>query len=111
MERSRLAASGKRWDVADTILHCDAKLTRQAVAEALTDQGYSITASTLATMATRGGGPPYARWGRRAIYLWGSSLAWAEARMGTSRRTTSDPETPSVDGTAPGVSQLDVTGR
>ena len=37
----------------------DTLLTRAAVAEALTKAGYPTARATLATRATRGGGPPY----------------------------------------------------
>src|SRR5271170_840274 len=37
----------------------DALLTRAATAAALTDTGFPVSPATLATQATRGGGPPY----------------------------------------------------
>jgi len=37
----------------------DALLTRDRLAEALTEAGYPTKAKTLATKASRGGGPPY----------------------------------------------------
>jgi len=61
----------------------DALLTRDAVAAALTEAGFPITAATLATQATRGGGPPYRLFGRRPLYEWGSALAWAQSRLST----------------------------
>ncbi|MDE2576287.1 MAG: hypothetical protein KGL55_13350 [Rhodospirillales bacterium] len=67
-----------------------ALLTRNAVAAALTAAGYPVKAKTLATMATRGGGPPYRRFGARALYCWGDAVAWAEARLGALHRTTSE---------------------
>lgn len=36
----------------------DALLTRAAIAEALTNEGFPTRPATLATKATRGGGPP-----------------------------------------------------
>jgi hypothetical protein len=68
----------------------DALLTRRRTAEALTEAGLPTPAATLATMATRGGGPPYQLYGRRALYRWGDALAWAQARLTTPRRTTSE---------------------
>lgn len=59
----------------------DTMLTRDAVANALTAAGFPISAATLATKATRGGGPPYQLFGRRPLYSWGGSLAWAKARL------------------------------
>src|SRR5437660_1292494 len=45
----------------------NALLLRIALAEALTRAGFPIKAKTLATMATRGGGPPYRLFGQRAL--------------------------------------------
>jgi hypothetical protein len=68
----------------------DALLRRNIVAQALTDAGYPVSHATLATMASRGGGPPYRLWGRIPIYQWGESLGWAKARLSTPRRSTSE---------------------
>jgi hypothetical protein len=59
----------------------DALLTRDAVATALTEAGFPISGATLATKATRGGGPPYRLFGRRPLYEWGTALAWAQGRL------------------------------
>jgi hypothetical protein len=59
----------------------DTMLPRERMAEALTAAGFPIRPKTLATMATRGGGPPYRRFGARAVYRWADALAWAEARL------------------------------
>jgi hypothetical protein len=59
----------------------DALLTRVETAEALTEEGFPIRPSTLATMATRGGGPPFRRFGRVPLYLWAESLEWAQSRL------------------------------
>ncbi len=68
----------------------DTRLTRDAVAAALTAAGLPVKPKTLATMATRGGGPPYRLFGRRPLYRWGDALAWAEARLSPPRRSTSE---------------------
>lgn len=65
-------------------------LGRKAAAGALTAAGYPRTTATLATEASRGGGPPYRRFGKRAIYRWGDLLAWAEAKAGPLVLNTSD---------------------
>jgi hypothetical protein len=65
-------------------------LRRKATAEALTARGFPCSDKTLATKATRGGGPPYQLFGRIPLYRWGDSLAWAEARLGPARRSTSE---------------------
>lgn len=61
--------------------HSDTLLTRVAVAAALTAAGFPVKAATLATKATRGGGPPYRLFGVRPLYRWGDSVAWAESRL------------------------------
>jgi hypothetical protein len=68
----------------------DALLRRVQTAEALTAAGYPTAAATLATMATRGGGPPYQLYGRIPVYRWGSSLAWAEGRLSKPVRSTAE---------------------
>jgi hypothetical protein len=67
----------------------DVLLTRQKTAAALTEAGYPISPKTLATKATRGGGPTYRLFGPRAIYRWGDSLGWAQARLTEPRTNTS----------------------
>lgn len=68
----------------------EALLTREETASALTETGHPTAATTLATMVTRGGGPPYCLYGQRAIYRWGDALSWAKARMTPPRRSTSE---------------------
>lgn len=68
----------------------DTLLTREKLAEALTAAGYPISRATLATKATRGGGPPFAVFNRRTLYRWGDALAWAESM--TSRPTSNTSE-------------------
>jgi hypothetical protein len=68
----------------------DALLLRIPTAEALTKAGFPIKAKTLATVACRGGGPPYSLFGKRALYRWGDALQWAKARMTAPRHSTSE---------------------
>ncbi len=68
----------------------NSSLTRVQVAAALTAAGYPISPSTLSTMATRGGGPPYRNFGPRVLYLWGEALEWAQARMSKPRRAPAE---------------------
>jgi hypothetical protein len=56
------------------------RLSRREIAELLTNAGYPIAPATLATMATRGGGPRYVRFNGRALYDVQESLRWAESR-------------------------------
>jgi hypothetical protein len=65
-------------------------LTRQAVAEALTAAGYPTSPKTLATKASRGGGPAFRKWSNRPLYTWGSALAWAQSRLGPVVTSTSE---------------------
>jgi hypothetical protein len=59
----------------------DDLLTREQVAATLTAAGYRVREKTLATKASRGGGPPYQLFNRRALYRWGDALAWAKSEM------------------------------
>lgn len=68
----------------------DALLTRDAVAVALSAAGYPITSPTLATKVTRGGGPPYRKFGNRPLYRWADALEWARGRL--SKTVTSSSE-------------------
>jgi hypothetical protein len=58
----------------------DALLPRALAAAALTAAGYPISKATLASKATRGGGPRYRRFNRKPLYQWGDLLAWAQSR-------------------------------
>lgn len=64
-------------------------LTRVGAASALTDAGFPISPSTLATLATRGSGPPFQRFGVRVLYPWWSTLEWAQRRLGPVVTSTS----------------------
>jgi hypothetical protein len=56
-------------------------LSRDETARALSEAGYPISAAALATMASRGGGPPYHLWNGRTRYRWADALAWAQSRI------------------------------
>jgi hypothetical protein len=68
----------------------DALLTRDATADALTAVGFPVAPKTLATKATRGGGPPFRRFGARPLYRWGDALDWAQSRLGPPMHSTSE---------------------
>jgi hypothetical protein len=68
----------------------DAQFTRDQLADELTKAGYPTTKTTLATKASRGGGPPFRKWGRRPIHRWGDALAWAQSRLGPVVRSSSE---------------------
>jgi hypothetical protein len=77
-------------ELASLPIHPDARLQRKALGAALRDEGFPIADSTLATMAVRGGGPPFQRFGRIPLYTWGTSLMWARGRLSPPLRTTSE---------------------
>ena len=68
----------------------DALLTRDATAAALTEAGYPVRPKTLATKATRGGGPPFQKFSTRPLYTWGLALAWAKSRLSPVVSSTSE---------------------
>jgi len=69
------------------------RLGRKEAAQFLTDQGYKTAPATLAKLACIGGGPPFASFGRRPLYLEADLLVWAQGRTTGPRRSTSDPGT------------------
>ena len=70
----------------------NALLTRKATSAALTDAGFPVAEASLATMATRGGGPPYRLFGRKPLYRWADALEWATGRLSKLFRSTSEAE-------------------
>ncbi len=68
----------------------DALHTRQQIAKALTEAGFPVASGTLATKATRGGGPPFRLFGRKPLYRWGDALAWAQGRLSPQVTSTSE---------------------
>ena len=68
----------------------DTRLSRRDTAGALTAAGYPISAATLASMATRGGGPEYVLFNGRVLYRFRDALAWAQARTSTPRVTAAE---------------------
>ena len=68
----------------------DVLLTRADAAAALTEAGYPVARATLATKATRGGGPPYFCFNGRALHKWGELLEWARANSSVKISSTSE---------------------
>jgi hypothetical protein len=68
----------------------DTLLTRDQTATALTEEGFPVKAKTLATKATRGGGPPFRHFGPFTLYRWGDSLQWARSRLSKLVANTSE---------------------
>ena len=70
----------------------DTILLRKAAADALTEAGYPVKASTLATLASRGGGPKFRRFGRVPIYRLSDLISWAEEKSSPPGATTTECE-------------------
>lgn len=70
--------------------NADDNLTRQQTSAALTAAGYPTAVSTLACLATRGGGPIFRKFGRKPLYRWADSLEWAQKRLSKAVRSTSE---------------------
>jgi hypothetical protein len=66
------------------------RLQRNALAAALTEAGYPIKPATLATMASRGGGPKFQRFGSKPLYVWQDALQWAQSRLSPPIGSTSE---------------------
>ena len=71
----------------------NARLRRQSLAQALTAAGFPTSEKTLATQASRGGGPPYRKYGRVPLYTWGEALVWAEQKLTGPYSSTSEADT------------------
>jgi hypothetical protein len=67
----------------------DTLFRRNKFADALNQHGFPTSPATLATMASRGGGPPFELWGRIPLYRWGPGLAWAKSRLSKPHANTS----------------------
>lgn len=72
----------------------DRLLRRRELAAALKRRGYPSTEASLATMVTRGGGPPMRYFGRIPLYRWADALAWAHARLSEPRTSSSEADAP-----------------
>lgn len=82
----------------------NALLTRDQTAAALNEAGFPVKPKTLATKASRGGGPPFRRFGSRPLYRWGDALDWAEARLSLPYSSTAEEDlevTKNVRGSRP----------
>jgi hypothetical protein len=82
--------------MAESAINPDAFLGRRQTAAELSALGYKVAEATLASKATRGGGPPMRSFGKRVLYRWGDALAWAESKLTAPYSSTSEIKTPSV---------------
>ena len=64
-------------------------LDRRAAADFLAERGFPCTPATLATLASRGGGPPFTKFGPRALYRPRDLIAWAQGKLSSPRLSTS----------------------
>jgi hypothetical protein len=76
----------------DPIVEIDleCRLSRKHAAAALTAKGFPTAEATLATIASRGGGPPFSKFGTRVVYRWGDLLSWAKGRLTGPINSTSE---------------------
>ena len=65
-------------------------LTRSQAGAALREHGFPVADKTLATKATRGGGPPFQLFGSKPLYAWGRTLRWAQSRLSPIVTSTSE---------------------
>jgi hypothetical protein len=75
------------WARSDIPIDPHAMMPRKKLAASLTAIGFRCSAATLACLASRGGGPPFAKWGALAVYEWADGIRWAQAKQ-TAKRTT-----------------------
>jgi hypothetical protein len=76
--------------MSQTEISPDARLGRKQTADALCAAGYPIAEATLASMASRGGGPLFSKFGPRVVYRWGDALEWAQRRLSSPVGSTSE---------------------
>jgi hypothetical protein len=74
----------------------DTLLRRKAAAAALTAAGYPTASSTLASLACRGGGPKWRRYGRYPVYRWSDLVGWAQGRLSPVVTSTAELDRPAA---------------
>lgn len=62
-------------------------LSRAQAAEFLTQMGLTTSPETLASLASKGGGPLFCKFGRSAYYTREDLTAWVEERMAVKRKS------------------------
>ena len=72
-------------------------LDRHGASALLAELGIPCAAATLATLATRGGGPPFVKFGPRALYRRSDLVAWAQSKLTPARRSTSEADARPAD--------------
>jgi hypothetical protein len=79
-----------RYDEILTGSASDTLLNRKDAADLLTRMGFKTSPATLATKASRGGGPTYQCWGKKPLYSVEDLMAWAKARLKKPQQSTSE---------------------
>jgi hypothetical protein len=79
-------------------MHKGRKYSREEAARLLRANGLRTTAASLATMATRGGGPPYFKIGKHCFYLQIDLEIWLAKRSTCMLDSTSTPHGAKLDG-------------
>jgi hypothetical protein len=72
----------------------DVLMNRRDTAAALSAAGFQVSSATLATKATRGGGPVFRLWGKKPLYRWGDSFEWAQSRLKPPIGSTAEDDVP-----------------
>ncbi len=60
-------------------------LSREEAAQYLSERGLKTAKGTLQKWVTTGGGPPYRRFGKRAVYTIDDLNDWAERKLSAAR--------------------------
>jgi hypothetical protein len=61
-----------------------------ALSENLGLSGLKVATTTLESLRSRGGGPPFRKFGRRRLYAWGDGALWALGQLTGPLTSTSD---------------------
>jgi hypothetical protein len=64
-------------------------LTRAQAGAVLRAHGYPVSDKSLASLACRGGGPPFHKFGRRPLYYRNNLFRWAHEKLGGCQNSTS----------------------
>ena len=73
----------------EALLSRDTILTRRQLAEKSKEANVPVAESSLASMASRGTGPTFTKYGNRSLYRWGGYIDWVVGKS-TAARSTSE---------------------
>jgi hypothetical protein len=63
-------------------------LTRRQLAEKSEQANVPVAESSLASMASRGNGPTFTKYGNRSLYRWGDYVDWVASKSTVARSTS-----------------------